>query len=112
MRAIMQFRNIPMQDCKRSPAQMVFGKQLRDFIPSLIHKYEPAQDWTVTQEYRERTLARKRESDGAKWQEKSKSYRKLELGTPVVIQNQTGKIPLNGTKQELLSKINQIHKLW
>ena len=66
MRAIMQFRNTPMQDCKRSPAQIVFGRQLRDFLPTLLHKYEPAQDWTVTQEYRERTLARKRELDGIK----------------------------------------------
>ena len=50
MRAIMQFRNTPMQDCERSPAQMVFGWQLRDFLPTLLHKYEPALDWTVTQE--------------------------------------------------------------
>ena len=26
MRAIMQFRNTPMQDCRRSPAQMVFER--------------------------------------------------------------------------------------
>ena len=48
MRAIMQFRNTPMQDCRRSPAQMVFGRQMRDFLPNLTHKYEPAKDWTVT----------------------------------------------------------------
>ena len=87
MRAIMQFRNKPMQDCRRSPAQMVFGRQLRDFLPTLLHKYEPAQDWTVTQEYRERTLARKRESDGVKWKEKSKDYKELDVGTAVAIQN-------------------------
>ena len=41
MRAAMQFRNTPMQDCRRSPAQMVFGRQLRDFLPSLLHKFAP-----------------------------------------------------------------------
>jgi hypothetical protein len=25
MRAVLQYRNTPMQDCRRSPAQMVFG---------------------------------------------------------------------------------------
>jgi hypothetical protein len=41
MKAVLQYRNTPMQDCRRSPAQMVFGRQMRDFIPSLTCKYEP-----------------------------------------------------------------------
>jgi hypothetical protein len=45
MRAVLQYRNTPMQYCRRSPAQMVFGRQMRDFIPSLTYKYEPAKDW-------------------------------------------------------------------
>jgi hypothetical protein len=39
-----------MQDCRRSPAQMVFGRQMRDSIPSLTYKYDPAEDWAVTPE--------------------------------------------------------------
>jgi hypothetical protein len=38
MRAVLQYRNTPMQDCRRSPAQMVFGRQMRDSIPSLTYK--------------------------------------------------------------------------
>jgi hypothetical protein len=45
---------------------MVFGRQLTAFLPVLLHKYEPAKDWSVNQEYSERTLAKKRESDGVK----------------------------------------------
>ena len=48
MRAIMQFRNTQMQDCRRSPAQMGSGRTSRDFLPAMIHKYEPAKDWVVT----------------------------------------------------------------
>jgi hypothetical protein len=66
MHACVQYRNTLMQDCRRSPAQMVFGRQLRDFLPVLLYKYEPAKDLSVTQEYRERTLAKKGESDGVK----------------------------------------------
>ena len=42
---------------------MVFGRQMRDFLPNLTYKYEPAKDWAVMQEHRERTLATKRELD-------------------------------------------------
>ena len=98
MRAVMQFRNTPMQDCKRSPAQMVFGRHMRDFIPSLQYKYEPAKDWSVTQEYRERTLALKRDSDDKRWSQKTKNLDTLEVGTPVAIQNQTGNNPTKWDK--------------
>ena len=50
MRAIMKFRNTPMQDCRRSPAQMVLRRTLQDFLPVMLHKYKPAKDWIVTQE--------------------------------------------------------------
>jgi malate/lactate dehydrogenase len=51
MRAVLQYLNTRMQDCRRSPAQMVFGRHMRDFIPSLTYKYEPAKDWAVSQEH-------------------------------------------------------------
>ena len=72
---------------------MVFGRAMRDFIPSLQYKYEPAKDWSVTQEYRERTLALKREADSEKWAQRTKNYEIIEVGTPVILQNQTGSNP-------------------
>ena len=69
LRAVMQYRNTPMQDSVRSPAQMVFGRQMRDFLRSLPHKYEPTKDWAITQEYREQILAKTRDSDDRKWRE-------------------------------------------
>ena len=33
VKAILQYRNTPHKDCRRSPAQMVFGRTLRDHIP-------------------------------------------------------------------------------
>jgi hypothetical protein len=35
MKAILQYRNTPHQDCKRSPAHIVFGRTLRNQIPCL-----------------------------------------------------------------------------
>ena len=77
---------------------MVFGRAMRDFLPSLPHKYEPAKDWVVTQEYRERTLALKREADRERWSRRTKDLEMLEVGTPVLIQNQTGNNPTKWDK--------------
>ena len=73
MRAVLQYRNTPMQDCRRLPAQMVFGRQMRYFIPSLTYNYEPTKDWAVIQEHRERTLANKREMDNQRWSHRTKA---------------------------------------
>ena len=78
MRAVLQYRNTPMQDCKRSPAQMVFGRQMRNFIPSLTYKYEPAKDWAVTQEHRERTLDNKRDMDNQSWSHRTRALDDLQ----------------------------------
>jgi hypothetical protein len=102
MRAVLQYRNTPMQDCRRSPAQMVFGRQMRDFIPSLTYKYEPAKDWAIRQEHRERTLANKREMDHQRWSHRTKNLEELEVGTTVAIQNQTGPNPTKWDKTGII----------
>ena len=93
MRAVMQFRNTPLQDCNRSPSQMVFGRCLRDYVPSMMCKFEPAKDYVTTQEFRERTLARSRYQDNIKWSQCSKKYKNIPDGTVVSLQNQTGRDP-------------------
>merc|ERR1712105_367527 len=66
--------------------------------PSLPHKYEPCKDWVVTQEYRERTLALKRGDEHEKWSQRTRDLDMLEVGTPVIIQNQTGNNPTKWDK--------------
>ena len=66
MKAVLQYRNTPHQDCRKSPSQMVFGRTLRDHIPCLPYKYTPSADWCITQELRERMMAKSREVDGKK----------------------------------------------
>ena len=45
LRAMLQYRNTPQPDTRLSPAQVVFGRYLRDFLPVLVDKYEPKQEW-------------------------------------------------------------------
>jgi hypothetical protein len=77
---------------------MVFGRQMRDFIPSLTYKYEPAKDWAVSQEHRKRTLANKREMNNQRWSHRTKDLEDLKVGTEVAIQNQTGPNPTKWDK--------------
>jgi hypothetical protein len=81
---------------------MVFGRQMRDFIPSLTYKYEPAKDWAISQEHRERTLANKREMDNQRWSHRTKDLDNLEVGTAVSIQNQTGPNPTKWDKTDVV----------
>jgi hypothetical protein len=100
MRAVLQYRNTTMQDCRRSRAQI--GRQMRDFIPSLTYKYKPAKDWAVTQEHRERTLANKREMENPRWSHRTKALDDLEVGTAFAIQNQTGNNPTKWDKAVII----------
>merc|ERR1712055_724713 len=38
-RAMLQYRSSPLQDVRLFPAQIIFGRQIKDFIPVLSGKY-------------------------------------------------------------------------
>ena len=83
---------------------MVFGRQMRDFLPNLTYKYEPAKDWAVMQEHRERTLVTKRELDNKTWNQRTRELDELEGGTAVAIQNQQATTQPSGTRRALSSR--------
>ena len=46
--AIMEYRNTPDRDTGCSPAQVVFGRVIRDFIPMVEGSYSPHPEWIIT----------------------------------------------------------------
>ena len=67
---------------------MVFGQTLRDFLPAMIHDPQVRAGkglghHPVTQEYRERTLAMKRDMDDKRWSHSKKDLDDLQVGAPV-----------------------------
>ena len=97
-RALMQYRNTPQQDTRLSPAQIIFNRQMRDFVPVLPYKYRPSQEWCLLQEDRERAMARRLETDGSRLAQYTKDPNVLPVGTPVAVQNQTGRNPTKWDK--------------
>ena len=59
----------------------------RGFLPALIHKYDSAKDWVVTQENSEKILAMRRELDDKRWSQRTRDIDGLPVGTLVSIQN-------------------------
>jgi hypothetical protein len=96
VKAILQYRNTLHQDCRRSPAQMVFGRTLRYPIPCLPYKYAASANWCISQELKERMMAKSREVDGEKLARNTKNLKDLPIGTTVAIQNQSGRYPTRG----------------
>ena len=93
LRAMLQYRNTPQPDTRLSPAQVVYGRYLRDFIPVANDKYEPKQEWAMVREYRERALARRLDRDGARLEQYTKKQPVIPVGGAVAVQNQAGRFP-------------------
>ena len=44
-RALMQHRNTPDPDTGTSPAEVLFGRPIRDFMPTKPGKFRPQEGW-------------------------------------------------------------------
>ena len=51
--AILEYRNTPMQSTGMSPAETLFGRQLRDFVPLTSQNYVPSPQWLTKMRERE-----------------------------------------------------------
>ena len=64
-RAILQYRNTPDRDIGMSPAQLLYGRQLRDFLPGKPQDYvrpkwsDLRQEWQDIAEWCEKALAKR-----------------------------------------------------
>ena len=84
------YRNTPCRDMKLSPAQIVFGRQIRDHLSVGTAKLQPRKEWLLTQEQRELALSRRYERMEERLRIGTKTLSKLEVGNLVSLQNQTG----------------------
>ena len=91
--ALLTYRNTPDRDTKRSPAQVLYARKLRDTIPFPPSDLQLHKEWILTREAREKALARRHEVRGANLDSHAHPLRPLTLGMVVQIQNQAGNHP-------------------
>lgn len=96
--ALPAFRNTPDPTTKMSPAQVIFGHQLRGPVPTLQGKYLPSPTWQADNAHREATLRHRHAKTLETWTEHSRGLHPLSIGNHVLVQNQSGPFPTKWDK--------------
>ena len=109
MMALLQYRNTPSATTGMSPAYMLFGRHLRDALPSVpssrdsrdpttmsyTEKYgKPSTVWSDIRKRREVAYAKKREDTANRYNADKHHLAPLSLGDSVSVQNRVGSHPL------------------
>ena len=92
-RAILQHRNTPCAITGLSPAQIVFGRVLRDFLPLQPGKFTPRQEWRQAADTRAAAYAKRIMSKATYLTHGSRQSKPLQLGQQVLIQDQNKASP-------------------
>ncbi len=102
-KALLQYRNTPVAGVGMSPAYMMFGRPLRDALPSspemrnmsYSQRYGKQSDvWSEIQAGRELANARKQAKQVERYDEHTRPLVPLSVGDSVSIQNRSGPKPL------------------
>ena len=76
-----------------SPAQVIFGRQLRDFLPAPHTRYKPDPGWVRMKNEREKLMAKRALANMERRAVGCKTLPKLAVGKHVMMQNQDGNNP-------------------
>ena len=106
-RAMLQYRNTPSSLDKRSPAEIVFGRQIRDFIPVKLGNYVPCHTWVGTMHDREAALRQRHAREVETLSHHTKVLPQLKVGDHVRVQNQTGRDPRKWDRTGVVIEVRQ-----
>ena len=106
-RAMLQYRNTPDKETGISPAQCIFGRPIRDFIPIHPGRYEPHPTWRETLLAREEALRNRHMKMAERLTEHTQRLPPLKVGDKVRIQNQTGPHPTKWDKTGTVIEVRQ-----
>ncbi len=106
-RAILQYRNTPDPTTKLSPAQCVFGRPIKDFVPIHPGRYTPHPTWRDTLTAREEALRNRHMLQAERWSEHTRKLQPLKVGDMVRIQNQVSLYPRKWDKTGLVIEVRQ-----
>ena len=102
-RAILQVRNTPDRDTRISPAEALFGRKLKDFLPCPKRTFIGGM-WKDLTDKREQALAKRSTKDDKTWKEHTRLLKPLVTGDHVL--SRTSQVTTNygGTEVAKLSR--------
>ena len=106
-RAMLQYRNTPDPVSKLSPAMIVFGRQVRDFIPVHPQRYKPHQTWIEALDLREAALRTRHVQLRETHTEHTKKLPVLVVGDTVHLQNMRGHHPTRWERSGMVIEVRQ-----
>ena len=106
-KALLQYHNTPDPQTKVSPAMCVYGRVIKDFIPTIPGKYKPHPSWQKTLNLREDALKVRHLKKSEDWLRGTKKLPPLKVGDSVWVQNQTGKDPNKWDKTAIVVEVRQ-----
>ena len=86
-RAVLQYRNTPIQGIGLSPAQLLLHRQLRDCLPAHPIVYKPHKEWVRAGYQREQMLAKRNEKLAIEYNRTAHILSPLNVGDMIVLQN-------------------------
>ena len=101
------YRNTPKPLDNRSPAEIVFGRQIRDFMPVKPGKFVPCGTWTDTAANREKAPMERHAKEVEDLLPHPKKMPPLKVENRVRIQNQTGNAPRRWDKSGQVIEVRQ-----
>ena len=107
IRAILQFRNTPDPSTGTSPAELIFGRALRDTLPvkprTQVFDNELVRNiWTDSWKKREQVLLSRSQQQMEKLSQNCREYIPLYVGDYCLVQNQTGRFSKRWDKRGLI----------
>ena len=111
LRGILQLRNTPDPDCKISPAEIVFGRPIRDAF-SFINRLDKFSNkaikpvWREAWSAKESALRTRFVKTSEKLNEHSRKLEKINIGDHCFVQNQTGNYPKRWDRTGVIVEVN------
>ncbi|KAF0293676.1 hypothetical protein FJT64_008618 [Amphibalanus amphitrite] len=85
--ALLMYRNTPLRDGGRSPAQLALGRHLRDSIPSPSQRYKLSPEWCRDLRRRELSMVTRGEKSKAAYDVGTKELSEMSVGDSVLCQD-------------------------